>query len=71
MSKVRRWVTHRRWQYTVTYYATSSQNNTQNYIAMNRCYEYESPELYLIEFEVEKGFANSLEDPFEDNEMDW
>lgn len=44
----------------------------QNYIAMNRCYEYESPELYLIEFEVEKGFANSsLEDPFENDEMEW
>ena len=39
---------------------------------MNRCYEYESPELYLIEFEVEKGFANSsLEDPFENDEMEW
>lgn len=38
---------------------------------MKNNYEYETPELYLIEFEVEKGFANSLEDPNENEEMDW
>lgn len=38
---------------------------------MKTSYEYESPELYLIEFEVERGFANSLEDPTENEEMDW
>lgn len=32
---------------------------------------YISPELYWIEIEVESGFANSLEDPSENEEMDW
>lgn len=38
---------------------------------MKNNYEYETPELYIIEFEIEGGFANSLEDPTENEEMDW
>ena len=32
---------------------------------------YESPEIELFEVEVESGFANSMEDPRENEEMDW
>ena len=32
---------------------------------------YESPELELIEVNVEQGFTNSMEDPKENDEMDW
>jgi hypothetical protein len=32
---------------------------------------YEAPELEIVECAVEQGFANSLEDPFENDEMDW
>ena len=32
---------------------------------------YESPEIELFEVEVERGFQNSMEDPFENDEMDW
>lgn len=32
---------------------------------------YESPEIELLEVEVERGFQNSMEDPFENDEMDW
>ncbi len=32
---------------------------------------YQSPELELVEVAVEMGFANSMEDPKENEEMDW
>lgn len=32
---------------------------------------YQSPDIEIIEVEVEQGFANSLEDPNENDEMDW
>ena len=32
---------------------------------------YQSPEIELLEVEVESGFQNSMEDPFENDEMDW
>ena len=32
---------------------------------------YQSPEIELFEVEVESGFANSMEDPRENEEMDW
>jgi hypothetical protein len=32
---------------------------------------YESPEIELFEVEVERGFQNSMEDPFENDEIEW
>jgi hypothetical protein len=32
---------------------------------------YQSPELEFVEVTVEMGFANSMEDPKENDEMDW
>lgn len=37
----------------------------------NASLTYESPEIELFEVEVESGFQNSMEDPFENDEMDW
>ena len=33
--------------------------------------EYVSPDIYTIEVVVEEGFINSLEDPTENEEMEW
>lgn len=33
--------------------------------------EYIAPEVEILEFAVENGFINSLQDPFENDEMDW
>ena len=30
-----------------------------------------APEVEILEFAVENGFINSLQDPFENDEMDW
>lgn len=38
---------------------------------MKRHNDYEAPELYLIEIQVESGYASSLENPTENEEMDW
>lgn len=38
---------------------------------MNFLDEYEAPTLMVLEVDVERGFANSLEDPFENPEYDW
>lgn len=38
---------------------------------MNNLAPYEKPDLGLYEVEVELGFANSLEDPYEKPENDW
>ena len=32
---------------------------------------YIAPDLDLLIISVEQGFANSMEDPYEDEEMDW
>ena len=32
---------------------------------------YESPEIELFEVEVERGFQNPMEDPFENDEIEW
>lgn len=32
---------------------------------------YESPDIELFEVEVERGFQNSMEDPFENDEIEW
>ena len=32
---------------------------------------YQSPEIEILDVEIEKGFANSLEDPRENGEIDW
>ena len=33
--------------------------------------DYIAPELYLVAVEVERGYQNSLEDPFEKDEIIW
>jgi hypothetical protein len=33
--------------------------------------EYFAPELEVMEVVVEQGFINSMEDPIENEEMDW
>lgn len=33
--------------------------------------EYLAPEFEVLEVMVEQGFANSMEDPFENDEMEW
>lgn len=33
--------------------------------------EYVAPELEIIDVIVELGFTNSIEDPFENDEMEW
>lgn len=33
--------------------------------------EYVSPDIYTIEVVVEEGFINSLEDPTENEEIEW
>lgn len=37
---------------------------------MKKC-EYIAPDLEVIEVAIELGFANSLEDPSENEEMEW
>lgn len=37
----------------------------------NGVVEYTAPEVEVIEVAVEFGFSNSLEDPNENEEMDW
>lgn len=32
---------------------------------------YIAPDIDLLVVSVEQGFANSMEDPYEDEEMDW
>lgn len=32
---------------------------------------YIAPDIDLLIISVEQGFANSMEDPYEDEEMDW
>lgn len=38
---------------------------------MNKELDYTAPELYWMYVSVEKGYANSLEDPFEKDEIIW
>jgi hypothetical protein len=38
---------------------------------MNDDLNYVAPELYLVAVTVERGYANSLEDPFEKEEIIW
>ena len=38
---------------------------------MKKELDYTAPELYLVYVNVEKGYANSLEDPFEKEEIIW
>lgn len=38
---------------------------------MNDDLNYIAPDLYLVYASVEQGYANSLEDPTENDEMDW
>lgn len=38
---------------------------------MKKLEEYQAPEVEILEIVAEMGFANSLEDPFENDEMDW
>lgn len=38
---------------------------------MNEDKHYTAPELELLYVAIETGFANSLEDPNENEEMDW
>lgn len=38
---------------------------------MNYEIDYTAPELYMVTVNVERGFANSLEDPFENEEIIW
>ena len=38
---------------------------------MNNEIDYIAPELCLVYVNVEKGYANSLEDPFEKEEIIW
>lgn len=38
---------------------------------MKECKEYDSPWLRVFDVMVERGFKNSLEDPFEDEELYW
>ena len=38
---------------------------------MNNKLDYMAPELYLVYVTVDKGYANSLENPNENEEMDW
>lgn len=38
---------------------------------MNNEFDYTAPELHLMLVTVEKGYANSLEDPFEKDEIIW
>ena len=33
--------------------------------------EYVAPDMYLVYVTVERGYASSLEDPFEDEEIIW
>lgn len=33
--------------------------------------DYETPEMRVIEITLELGFANSIEDPSENEEIDW
>lgn len=38
---------------------------------MKNTQEYVSPDIYAIEVVVEEGFINSLEDPTENEEIEW
>lgn len=38
---------------------------------MNDGLNYIAPDLYLVYVNVESGYANSLEDPFEKDEIIW
>lgn len=38
---------------------------------MKNTKEYVSPDIYTIEVVVEEGFINSLEDPTENEEIEW
>ena len=37
----------------------------------NNMYSYFTPEIEIVEMNVEHGFANSIEDPVESPEQDW
>jgi hypothetical protein len=38
---------------------------------MNKIEEYVSPELEVLEVACEHGYQNSIEDPVENEEIDW
>lgn len=38
---------------------------------MNKSLTYLAPEAEVLEVAVEQGFANSIEDPVENPELDW
>lgn len=38
---------------------------------MNDLFTYYAPEIEVIEVDVEHGFSNSIEDPIENDDMDW
>ena len=38
---------------------------------MKRDELYLAPEFEVVEVAIEAGFANSIEDPIEDSELDW
>ena len=38
---------------------------------INQKESYIAPDIDLLIVSVEQGFANSMEDPYEDEEMDW
>lgn len=59
MSRARRWATHRRWRYTVIYCAIKVTDNysLKYFYTMKKkaLLTYESPEIELLEVEVERG----------------